>query len=314
MRSAGKSPCDSQIRPAPENESSGLLPNSVMFASKGAFTSLAKIANSSGVLQCFGKNRVRACFEIAPRTFHGAIEIFHCSRIRPCNDHEIVVAARGHRRFDSPRHLVNIDQRFTGKMSAALRKFLIFNVTAGQAWLFPVREWCARHSPRRQIRCPHRRSPGLSPHSRHTRPAGRLPSASADRCPGTPAVAFAIPAPLMYTASNPARSTCRAIAAFGTPGIVTAPCRDKFTQSRGSCFALVMSSERSRHSGRRLTSIELGRSRNRLSIIRLCHHVAPASAHPRFSLHPASRQDRQSSSRVFAQCRLHKRKEFLFDF
>src|SRR5436309_5827574 len=35
---------------------------------------------------------------------------------------------------------------------------------------------------------------------------------------GTPAVAFAIPAPLMYTASKPARSTCRAIAAFGTPG------------------------------------------------------------------------------------------------
>jgi hypothetical protein len=38
---------------------------------------------------------------------------------------------------------------------------------------------------------------------------------------GTPAVAFAIPAPLMYTASKPARSTCRAIAAFGTPGNIT---------------------------------------------------------------------------------------------
>src|SRR6266705_6168237 len=40
---------------------------------------------------------------------------------------------------------------------------------------------------------------------------------------GTPAVALAIPAQLIYTASNPARSTCRAIAAFGTPGIITAP-------------------------------------------------------------------------------------------
>src|SRR5437773_1519584 len=40
---------------------------------------------------------------------------------------------------------------------------------------------------------------------------------------GTPAVAFAIPAPLMYSASKPARSTCRAIAAFGTPGSATQP-------------------------------------------------------------------------------------------
>jgi hypothetical protein len=40
---------------------------------------------------------------------------------------------------------------------------------------------------------------------------------------GTPAVAFAIPAPLTYTASNPVHSTCRAIAAFGTPGNNTAP-------------------------------------------------------------------------------------------
>jgi hypothetical protein len=40
---------------------------------------------------------------------------------------------------------------------------------------------------------------------------------------GTPAVAFAIPAPLTYTASKPARATCRAIAALGTPGNISAP-------------------------------------------------------------------------------------------
>src|SRR5205823_13413742 len=40
---------------------------------------------------------------------------------------------------------------------------------------------------------------------------------------GKPAVAFAIPAPLIYTASNPVRSASRAIAAFGTPGSSTAP-------------------------------------------------------------------------------------------
>ena len=40
---------------------------------------------------------------------------------------------------------------------------------------------------------------------------------------GTPAVELAMPAPLTYTASNPALSTCRAIDAFGTPGIITVP-------------------------------------------------------------------------------------------
>src|SRR5438876_865988 len=54
---------------------------------------------------------------------------------------------------------------------------------------------------------------------------------------GTPAVAFAIPAPLMYTASNPARSTCRAIAAFGTPGNITAPCAIK---SRSLLLLLIL--------------------------------------------------------------------------
>src|SRR6266576_397790 len=40
---------------------------------------------------------------------------------------------------------------------------------------------------------------------------------------GTPAVELASPAPLIYTASKPARSTWRAMAAFGTPGIITVP-------------------------------------------------------------------------------------------
>src|SRR5687767_14260332 len=42
---------------------------------------------------------------------------------------------------------------------------------------------------------------------------------------GTPAVALASPAPLMYTAGNPARSTRRAVAALKAPGIATQPFR-----------------------------------------------------------------------------------------
>src|SRR5205085_12059794 len=74
-------------------------------------------------------------------------------------------------------------------------------------------------------------------------PASRATSVSVSRpTSGTPAVAFAIPAPLTYTASNPTRSTCRAMAAFGTPGSMTAP----FAMSARSCAAFVcfvMSSE-----------------------------------------------------------------------
>src|SRR5437773_4286741 len=54
---------------------------------------------------------------------------------------------------------------------------------------------------------------------------------------GTPAVEFAIPAPLMYTASKPARSTCRAIAAFGTPGSITGP---RAISSRSLLLVLVL--------------------------------------------------------------------------
>src|SRR5439155_15984494 len=54
---------------------------------------------------------------------------------------------------------------------------------------------------------------------------------------GTPAVAFAIPAPLTYTASKPARSTCRAIAAFATPGSMIAPLA---TNSRSLLLVLIL--------------------------------------------------------------------------
>src|SRR5688500_4655418 len=40
---------------------------------------------------------------------------------------------------------------------------------------------------------------------------------------GTPAVALASPAPLMYTAENPQRSIKRAMAALNAPGITTQP-------------------------------------------------------------------------------------------
>src|SRR6266496_2358643 len=59
---------------------------------------------------------------------------------------------------------------------------------------------------------------------------------------GTPAVAFAIPAPLTYTASNRRRSTCRAIAAFGTPGSMIAAFAIS-SRNRAAFVCLVMSSE-----------------------------------------------------------------------
>jgi hypothetical protein len=90
------------------------------------------------VLQGFGKNSVRACLKITAGALYCAIEIFNGARICARDDHEIFVATCADRCFDSSIHLINIDHRFAGKMSAALRKFLIFNVTTGQACLFQL--------------------------------------------------------------------------------------------------------------------------------------------------------------------------------
>src|SRR6266436_575084 len=76
-----------------------------------------------------------------------------------------------------------------------------------------------------------------------TYPASLTTSVNVSRpMSGTPAVAFAIPAPLTYTASNPARSTCRAIAALGTPGIITAAFAIN-SRNRAALLFVVMSSD-----------------------------------------------------------------------
>jgi hypothetical protein len=59
---------------------------------------------------------------------------------------------------------------------------------------------------------------------------------------GNPAVQFASPAPLIYTASKPAHSACRAIDALGTPGIAT----QSFAINWRNLFALVISINRRR--------------------------------------------------------------------
>src|SRR5439155_14157831 len=83
-------------------------------------------------LQSFRKNPVCACFDIAPRALYCPSEILNSTRVCARDDKKILVAARPYRRFDFCNHLLRIDERFTRKMSAALGKFLILNVTTSQ--------------------------------------------------------------------------------------------------------------------------------------------------------------------------------------
>ena len=107
-------------------------------------------------------------------------------------------------------------------MSTALGKFLIFNVATGRACLF---QFTNRAGDLLRATGPVSASTiaGIVT-ALATYPASQMTSViDSNPLSRRPAVAFAIPAPLMYTASKPARSTCRAIAAFGTPGSITGP-------------------------------------------------------------------------------------------
>src|SRR6266516_3869588 len=109
---------------------------------------------------------------------------------------------------------------------------------------------------------------------------------------GTPAVELASPAPLIYTASKPARSTWRAMAAFGTPGIIIVP--------------LAINSRSLPDLVRCIRSL-------------LFRTFAPRSAPPsppsicrHSSLHRVSTQDRQSHAQPFPQVpALRARRTFL---
>src|SRR5882724_11958511 len=102
-----------------------------------------KIAKLLSALQCFREDCVGARFHVPLRPIDCSIEILDRARVRTRYDHEIGVAPRTYRRFDSFRHLFNIDQRFSGQMSAALGKFLVFDVTTGQTCCFKL-AYCTR--------------------------------------------------------------------------------------------------------------------------------------------------------------------------
>ena len=95
-----------------------------------------------GALQCFRKDCVGASFHVPLCPINRLIEILDGARVRPRDDHKIGIAPRSYRRFDSFRHLFNVDQRFSGQMSAALGKLLVFDVTTGQTCCFKL-AYCA---------------------------------------------------------------------------------------------------------------------------------------------------------------------------
>ena len=103
-----------------------------------------KIAKFLFTLQRFRKDCVRARFHVLLRPINCPIEILNRARICPRDDHEIGITSRCYRRFDFFRHLLNIDERFSGKMSAALGEFLVLNMTTGQTYCFQVAD-CARN-------------------------------------------------------------------------------------------------------------------------------------------------------------------------
>src|SRR5215510_4313840 len=117
---------------------------------------------------------------------------------------------------------------------------------------------------------------------------------------GTPAVAFAIPAPLMYTASKPARSTWRAIAAFGTPGSITQPCAIN-CRNRAALLLLVIPNEplSCRAKSRHLQSF--------LRHFQLLHQFVNV-----VGLIQLPRQGDNPFCPLLANCGLHERKELLF--
>jgi len=89
-----------------------------------------------GRLQRFWKNRICTRGQIFPGPFHYAIKTFHSTRIGPGDDQKILVAARCRRRFDSHDHDLKIDNCFACEVSAAFRKFLVFNVTTREPGFF----------------------------------------------------------------------------------------------------------------------------------------------------------------------------------
>ena len=70
------------------------------------------------------------------RPINRSIEILDRARVRTRNDHEIGIASRRYGSFNFFRHLLNVDQRFSGEMSAALGKFLVLDMTTGQICCF----------------------------------------------------------------------------------------------------------------------------------------------------------------------------------
>src|SRR6266481_7850665 len=89
-------------------------------------------------LQRFGKDRVAAGSDIFSRSLHCPIKTFYRARICSRDDHEIRIASRTYGSFDFANHLIDIDNRFPGEMSATLWKFLVLDVATGQACLFQL--------------------------------------------------------------------------------------------------------------------------------------------------------------------------------
>ena len=109
------------------------MPNSVMFASSGAGTSLANAANSSADLQRLGEDRVGPGVEVQLRPAHGVVEAVHAAGVGAGDDDEVRVAPGGDGGADLRRHLLRLDQRLAGQMPAPLRHLLVFEVNPGDA-------------------------------------------------------------------------------------------------------------------------------------------------------------------------------------
>ncbi len=167
-----------------------------MFASNGAVTSFGEIAELLLVLQRLReKSRPPRPLDNAGRV-QSPIEILHRPRIRPRDNEKIGIAPRRRRRFDFSDHLFNIDDRFAGEMSATLGKFLVLDVTTRQtrAFQFADRSRHIFRASKTGVRINNR---GDFYRVRNV-PARCATSFSVSRpMSGTPAVALAIPAPLI---------------------------------------------------------------------------------------------------------------------
>ena len=123
---------------------SGVLPNSVMFASTGTCTADGELPVFVERGQRLGEDHVRAGLDVLRGASTAACWPFHRVRIGARHDDERIVRAAIDRGLDAIDHLVGGHQLLAGPMAAALGRDLIFEVHAAGAGLDELRCRCAR--------------------------------------------------------------------------------------------------------------------------------------------------------------------------